>query len=222
MDRRPPRKAATRVDCPFCNTACHLPAHRATVPEESVRCGHCLRIFTLAYAGNRTRRARRWLRRLFRRTLLLALILVALGSAGWWVVDNQRWLRDHPAVRPHLESACERLGCALPPREGAPLFHVHQLRLIEDDDGNPLIDVILENRTGYRQPYPALRLIIEDAHGKRAMRQTFLTSDYLPAHIHEADRMPTHQPIRIHLRPGAGMIRTARITEGATYRLEVP
>lgn len=152
----------------------------------------------------------------------LLLALASLGGTGYWLYENQNWLRDHPGVRPHLESGCELFGCILPPRAGAPLLHVHQLRLNQGPEGSTLIDAVLENRTGYRQRYPTLRLTIKNAQGAPVMRQTFLASDYLPTHFNETGWMPSHQPIRIHLRPGAGMLRTARITEGAAYQIEVP
>ncbi len=222
MERRTRHTAVNTVNCPYCDTPCRLPGGQAPSGNLSVRCGHCLQLFTLHHARDPSQQRRRRLRRRLPRVAGWLLLLTLAGAAGAWLYQHHERVRDHAALRPYLDMACERLGCRLPERQGTSLFQVYQLRHIAAADGHPLIDVIVENRSGYRQPYPVLRLSLEDGSGTRLMRQTFLPHEYLPEAARPSRWMPHGQPMRVQLRPGAGMVRAAESTQSATYRLETP
>lgn len=107
--------------------------------------------------------------------LLLALALIA--QIAWFQRDTLA--TQFPALRPALEQACARLGCALSlPKQ------LDQIRIVGSDlnteaDGQLHLAVTLGNQARYAIAWPMLVLTLTDQAGKPLARRSFAPSEYL-------------------------------------------
>jgi hypothetical protein len=95
------------------------------------------------------------------------------------MVFGPRWLAD-PAWRPLFEWGCARLqsvgaSCALPPLVEVRLLalEAHQFTTHPQREGGLLFEAELVNRAPFAQPYPRIRLSVEDPFGGSMAIGTF-------------------------------------------------
>lgn len=124
----------------------------------------------------------RWLRR-----LALVLVLAALAAA---VVHSQRGvLMTRPAVAPWLEKIYDRLGVVV-----APAWDVAAYRIIDssaevDARGDLQVGLSFVNGADFPQPYPILRISLEDRWGDEIGSRQLAPGEYVPGSV--AGRMMT-------------------------------
>ena len=111
---------------------------------------------------------------------LLALILT-LGLGAQVVHYYRESLLPHPTVGPVLKQAYQRLGVALPAEWELDRYDVRQLGGVQDParPGVLIIGISIRNQASRSQPYPIIRLVLEDRWGERIAKSDLNPADYL-------------------------------------------
>lgn len=135
------------------------------------------------------RRAPAWLRVLI---VLLALLaaLALLGQATY--VYRAEIAAEFPVLRPTLAAGCAALPDPLRCEVGLPR-HITPLRVVSADlqpgeGGNFNLVVAIHNDDALPMAYPALDVILTDAHTQVLIRRVINADEYLGAHRDAADR----------------------------------
>lgn len=127
----------------------------------------------------------------------LALLLgAALGAQYLW--SKRVDLRDDETFGPLIESSCEYLDCALPPKRDISRIVIKQKSVIKErDDARRLkIDLLIVNQAGYDQPYPDLMLRFTNIEGKVVAEDRFAPNEYL-REMPEQPMMPADIPVHV-------------------------
>jgi len=113
-------------------------------------------------------------------TGLMALIL-ALGLGAQLVHYYRESLLPHPTVGPVLKQAYQKLGVTLPPEWKLDRYDVRQLGGVQNParPGVLIIGISIRNQAGHSQPYPIIRLVLEDRWGDRIAKSDIKPGDYL-------------------------------------------
>ena len=142
-------------------------------------------------------------------------------AAWWWMalggvagallgvqvlmVFGPRWLAD-PAWRPLLEWGCARLqsvgaSCALPPLVEVRLLalEAHRFTTHPQREGGLLFEAELVNRAPFAQPYPRIRLSVEDPFGGSMAIGTFPPEAYLQQSVDRSALLAPEARVPIHL-----------------------
>lgn len=142
-------------------------------------------------------------------------------AAWWWMalggvagallgvqvlmVFGPRWVAD-PAWRPLLEWCCARLqnvgaNCALPPLVEVRLLalEAHQFTTHPRREGGLLFEAELVNRAPFAQPYPRIRLSVEDPFGGSMAIGTFAPEAYLQQSVDRSALLAPEARVPIHL-----------------------
>ncbi len=108
-----------------------------------------------------------------------ALALALLAQLGW---QQRNALAASAALRPLLASACEALGCVLPPWREPAAFVLLSRDVIAppDQPGVLRVQASFRNDARWPQPWPALSLRLTDINGHSLGARRFLPDDYLP------------------------------------------
>jgi predicted Zn finger-like uncharacterized protein len=135
------------------------------------------------------RRAPAWLRVLIVVLALLA-ALALFGQAAY--VYRAEIAAEFPALRPTLAAACAALPDPLRCEVGLPR-HITPLRVVSADlqpgeGGNFNLVVAIHNDDTLPMAYPALDVILTDAHTQVLIRRVINADEYLGAHRDAADR----------------------------------
>jgi hypothetical protein len=114
-----------------------------------------------------------------------ALALALLAQLGWLQRDA---LAAAPALRPLLASACDTLGCALPPWREPSAFVLLSRDVIAPPDrpGVLRVQASFRNDARWPQPWPALALRLTDVDGRTLGARRFLPDEYLPTSAPQA------------------------------------
>jgi len=124
--------------------------------------------------------------------LLLALLSQTLYFERSRIVQNVH-------LRPALESLCSALHCRLPPfREVAAIRIVDRSLRITPDRSGYEFRMILANEAAFEQPFPTLRLTLDEIGGRSLAERIFQPSEYLPSDL-AMSPMPVGQPVEIDL-----------------------
>ncbi len=149
-------------------------------------------------AEAKPRRAARW-------WMALGGMAGALLGVQVLMVFGPRWLAD-PAWRPLLEWGCARLQsvgapCALPPLVEVRLLAVeaHQFTTHPQREGGLLFEAELVNRAPFAQPYPRIRLSVEDPFGGSMAIGTFAPEAYLQEAVDRNALLAPDARVPIHL-----------------------
>jgi len=120
-----------------------------------------------------------------RRTRLLTL-LASLALLATLAVQLVHYRRDsllhHPAWGPRVGQVYASLGVELPEQWELDKYDVRQLGGIQDpgDPGTLLIGISLRNRATRDQPFPVIRLVLEDRWGQQLGKLDISPAEYLP------------------------------------------
>lgn len=131
--------------------------------------------------------------------LLIVLLLVTLaGQLAWWQRDHYARLDQWRGL---YQSACDLIGCTLPPQEDLGRIRTSNV-LVRDHpvvDDVRLLDAILTNQAGFRQPFPRLIIQYSDINGERVADQAFAPDDYLRGEMTGIDLMPTNTRVYVSI-----------------------
>ncbi len=111
---------------------------------------------------------------------LLALPLVLLLVVQ--IVHHARaTLARHPRLGPPLTQAYEALGLTLRPEWDLHAYEVRQWGIISDPaaPGTLKVRATIKNLAGFAQPYPLLKLVLEDRWGEQVRSREFEPIEYL-------------------------------------------
>lgn len=122
------------------------------------------------------RRSRWWL--VANVSISLMLLALIVGLALYLVREP---LKDHPVVRPWQESLCGVIGCELPQRRDSSLLGaVAKVVISHPKYLDALrIDLSLQNRADFAQPFPTIRLLFLDELEHPVAGRDFLPEEYL-------------------------------------------
>ena len=106
-------------------------------------------------------------------------MLVLAGEIAW--SERGHWVSD-PRVRPWLDAACERIGCALPLRRDDELLQLasRDIRPHPSVAGALIISATLHNAADFAQPFPSVQVTLSDLDEKRIAMRRFRPTDYVP------------------------------------------
>ena len=110
--------------------------------------------------------------------------------------------QHYPVLRPVLESACSRLGCAVPWSHDETLLKLEDSELLEVP-GRPqeiALAARIRNLATFAQEYPYLELTLTDLTGQAAVRRVLRPTDYLGRPLNGGEVMAAGTEISIQLR----------------------
>lgn len=141
-------------------------------------------------------------RRPWRAVLLgLGSLLLIVGVMGQYLYFNFDSAGRHPQLRPLLEPLCNALGCTLPSQVNLDAIvgtnlvvrsHPHEANAL-------VIDVIIKNKAGFVQPFPAVLLSFDDVNGNPVAHRRFQPQEYIHDAAIDIQRMPPDTPIHLTL-----------------------
>jgi len=108
----------------------------------------------------------------------------------------------YPPLRPYLESACARAGCAVPWPRDERLLKLEDSELLEvpGRPGEIALGARIRNLAGVAQEYPHLELTLTDVSGQVAARRVLRPSDYLGRAVRRDDVLAGGAEVAIQLR----------------------
>lgn len=115
----------------------------------------------------------------------LALLLIAQ-----WVHNYRATLARHPTIGAPLLSLYHRLGIALTPNWDLHAYQIRQWGVVSDPNtpGTLRVRASITNLADFAQPYPLLKLVLEDRWGEQVRAREFEPAEYLDPAI-APDRM---------------------------------
>lgn len=138
--------------------------------------------FALADAATSTRRRGEWL-------IAIALTLALLAQLGWLQRDR---LAANATLRPLLGSACNALGCTLPPWREPSAFTMLARDVIAAPErpGVLRVQASFRNDARWPQPWPTLALTLADMNGRPLGARRFLPEQYFGDAPHAPELAP--------------------------------
>ncbi|MEL0081635.1 MAG: DUF3426 domain-containing protein [Gammaproteobacteria bacterium] len=130
--------------------------------------------------------------------LLLLLVGVIAGQLLYLVREP---LKDHPVIRPWQETLCSVIGCELPVRRDASQLGAVAKVVIS----HPMyldalrIDLSLQNRADYAQPFPTIRLLFLDRKDRPVAGRDFAPQEYLVGPLADKTELQPMVPEQIVL-----------------------
>jgi len=110
----------------------------------------------------------------------VALLLLVIGCEAAYAF-RAPLAQQYPPLRPYLESACARIGCAVPWQRDDRLLKLEDSELLEVP-GQPdqiALGARIRNLASVAQEYPHLELTLTDVTGQQAARKVLRPADYL-------------------------------------------
>ncbi|MFO8155167.1 MAG: DUF3426 domain-containing protein [Pseudomonadota bacterium] len=122
---------------------------------------------------------------------LANLVLIALFPVQFLYFERDMLASEYPELRPHLEQACDVVGCAVAPRRDPDAIEISRrdVRAHPEVDDALLIHAQLVNRADFAQPYPTLRLTLSDLRERSMAQRRFDPDEYLAEEHDPAGRM---------------------------------
>lgn len=119
--------------------------------------------------------------------LALPLLLLLIGQ---WVHSYRATLARHPTIGPPLLAAYEALGVKLTPGWDLHAYQIRQWGIVSDPSqpGTLQVRASITNLADFAQPYPLLKLVLEDRWGEQLRAREFEPTEYLDPTV-AADRM---------------------------------
>lgn len=136
--------------------------------------------------------------RLFWGSAVLVSFSAACAQLVWFERDR---LASDPRLTPLVQHLCTEIDCRLSPPQDLSALISHQL-LVRDHpqyDNALSIDLLLENRADFEQPFPALKLVFRTRQGQASAARIFEPSDYLGGEFSANALMPRNKTIQLHL-----------------------
>jgi hypothetical protein len=114
---------------------------------------------------------------------IAAAVLLALGLVMQLVHQARESLVDTPVLGPPLAALYGALGAPIEPRWNLGSYEVRQWGAGSDaTPGTLRLRASIVNRAGRAQPFPLLRVVLEDRFGGAVARREFRPVEYLPGH----------------------------------------
>jgi predicted Zn finger-like uncharacterized protein len=135
----------------------------------------------LALQPRRTKQSKIW------HVLALPLLLLLIGQ---WAHSYRATLARHPVIGPPLLSAYEAAGIKLTPSWNLHAYQIKQWGIVSDPSqpGTLRVRASITNLADFAQPYPLLKLVLEDRWGEQLRAREFEPGEYLEPTI-AADRL---------------------------------
>jgi hypothetical protein len=114
---------------------------------------------------------------------LAAVAMLVLVLAGQLVHHARESLVDTPIVGPPVAALYRAIGAPVEPRWNLAAYEVRQWGASSDSTPGTLrLRASIVNRANRAQPYPLLRVVLEDRYGGAITRREFRPAEYLPGH----------------------------------------
>ena len=109
------------------------------------------------------------------------LALLTLGLAGQLFFGERATLAANAQLRPGVETACDAIGCSLPPWREPTAFTMlaRDVIAVPERPGVLRVQASFRNDARWAQPWPALILTLSDADNRTLGTRRFLPRDYL-------------------------------------------
>jgi predicted Zn finger-like uncharacterized protein len=135
----------------------------------------------LALQPRRTKQPKVW------HVLALPLLLLLIGQ---WVHSYRATLARHPVIGPPLLATYEAAGLKLTPNWDLHAYQIKQWGIVSDpaQPGTLRVRASITNLADFAQPYPLLKLVLEDRWGEQLRAREFEPGEYLEPTI-AADRL---------------------------------
>lgn len=207
--------------CPSCDTRFQVSAEQLQSANGLVRCGQCEALFSAArhlesspavtpspservalepeplVLSSLPRRRSGWVSTFW--TLAAGLMLAGVAAQYGWFERHR--LASHPQLAPFYQQLCQQLPCNLQPPADIAAIVNHQL-LVRDHPQRQdalAIDLILENRAAFDQPFPAIKLVFQDLTGKPTHARILQPAEYLTNDFTADSLMPRAKTVQLHL-----------------------
>lgn len=137
---------------------------------------------------------------------LLLLGCFLLVAQIFWFERNQ--LSQWPQLTSLYKQVCAELDCSLSARQDIPQITNHQL-VVRDHPkylGALAIDILMENKAPFPQPFPAIQLIFTDLNGEPKAARNIQPQEYLGGDFSQTRLMPSGKAIQVQvelIEPGA-------------------
>ncbi|HXS51611.1 MAG TPA: DUF3426 domain-containing protein [Usitatibacter sp.] len=130
--------------------------------------------------------------------VLLLLVLATEAAYAFRTPLAQRY----PVLRPWLESACMRIGCAVHWSRDERLLKLEDSQLLEvpGKADEIALGARIRNLAGFAQEYPDLELTLTDIGGQPAARRVLRPADYLGHAISQGEVLAAGAEVAIQLR----------------------
>jgi predicted Zn finger-like uncharacterized protein len=129
--------------------------------------------------------------------ILVLLVLLAL-QFGWFY---RHQLAQHELGAKLISPICMLAECGIQAKRNPREIHVNQRNLRSHPEKNNalLLELLMENRAGFDQPYPRLRISLFNNNEKLIAQRIFEPSEYLPDQTEAAALMPNNEPVAIEM-----------------------
>ena len=109
------------------------------------------------------------------------LALLTLGLAGQLFFGERATLAANAQLRPVVETACDAIGCSLPPWREPTAFTMlaRDVIAVPERPGVLRVQASFRNDARWAQAWPALILTLSDADNRTLGTRRFLPRDYL-------------------------------------------
>lgn len=139
-----------------------------------------------------------------RRTRLWAaigLLLVVAGAAEVTWFERDRLMARFPALRPHVELLCSRIGCSVMRERDLSAITVlnRDVRFHPRYRDALLVNATLSNSAPAAQPFPRIQLALSDTSGRIVAARAFTPEEYLDGSIDKQRGMAPGAPVHVVL-----------------------
>jgi len=131
----------------------------------------------------------------------LALLTTLTAAVAQYAWHERHRLAGEPRLAPLIAPLCQRIDCRLTAPQQVDAIVSHQL-LIRDHpqfENALVIDLLLENRAPFEQPFPALKLVFRSRQGHPTAARVFQPADYLGGEFSSDALMPRNKAVQLHL-----------------------
>lgn len=128
------------------------------------------------------------------RFLFVPLVLLLIAQ---WVHSNRATLARHPTIGEPLLSVYRALGVSLTPNWDLHAYQIRQWGVISNPDspGTLRVRATITNLADFAQPYPLLKLVLEDRWGDQVRAREFEPGEYLDPTISPKRMMSPSQQV---------------------------
>ena len=103
-------------------------------------------------------------------------------AGAYWIHNQRGLLMRNPAIAPWLEAVYGRLGQAVETTWDVGRFRILESSAELDAGGDLQVQLSFMNEGEFAQPYPVLRIILEDRWGDEIGSRDIQPSDYVSAY----------------------------------------
>lgn len=133
---------------------------------------------------------------------LLACLLAMACIASQFIWFNRTTLYwNYPQYQSLFDEACSHINCKISSRQSIELIENQSILVTPHSqfEGAMQVQLILNNRANFQQPFPALSLEFRDLKNRLVAHRTIQPNEYLDNQQSDWLSMPVEQPIQISL-----------------------